>query len=62
MAEDEETWSDFFGIKSVDTCNLDRIMYPLYEQYWMAVLANPAGPLPLSGKPATKNEIKTVRS
>jgi len=25
-------------------------------------LANPAGPLPFSGTPATKNEIKTVRS
>jgi len=63
MAEDEETWSDVFGmLKSVDTCILGRVMYPLYEQYWMAVLANPAGLLPLTGKPATKNEIKTVRS
>jgi hypothetical protein len=27
----------------------------------MAVLSNPTGPLPLSGKPATKNEIKYAR-
>jgi hypothetical protein len=39
-AEDEETWSDVFEmLKSVDPCILGRVMYPLYEQYWMAVLA-----------------------
>jgi dihydrofolate reductase len=58
MAEDEETWQNIFEtFASVDTCILGRVMYPLYEQYWMAVLANPGGPFPLSGKPATKNEI-----
>jgi dihydrofolate reductase len=58
MAEDEETWRDIFAmLDSVDTCILGRVMYPLYEQYWMAVLANPTGSLLLSGKPATKNEI-----
>jgi hypothetical protein len=31
----------------VDTCILGRVMYPLYEQYWMAVLANPGGPFAL---------------
>ena len=62
MAEDEETWKDVFAmLKSVDTCILGRVMYPLYEQYWMAVLADPNGPLPLSGQPATKNEIKYAR-
>src|SRR5262245_18570224 len=45
-------------LESVDICILGRVMYPNYEQYWMAVLANPAGPLPLSGKPATENGIK----
>ena len=46
MAEDEETWQDIFEtFGSVDTCILGRVMYPLYEQYWMAVLANPGGPL-----------------
>jgi dihydrofolate reductase len=62
MAEDEETWRDVFGmLESVDTCILGRVMYPLYEQYWMAVLSNATGPLPLSGKLATKNEIKYAR-
>jgi dihydrofolate reductase len=36
-------------------------MYPEYEQYWLAVLANPSGVLPLSGKTATKNEIAYAR-
>jgi dihydrofolate reductase len=62
MAEDEETWRDVFEmLDSVDTCILGRVMYPDYEQYWLAVLADPSGPLPLSGKPATKNEIKYAR-
>jgi len=29
-------------LESVDICILGRVMYPNYEQYWMAVLANPA--------------------
>ena len=58
MAEDEETWRDVFAmLESVDTCILGRVMYPLYKQYWLAVLENPTVSLPLSGKPATKNEI-----
>src|SRR6266550_1005725 len=62
MTEDKETWKDVFAmLKSVDTCILGRVMYPEYEQYWMAVLANPGGPLPLSGKAATKNEIAYAR-
>lgn len=32
-------------------------MYPGYEQYWLAVLANPDGVLPFSGRVASKNEI-----
>jgi dihydrofolate reductase len=62
MAEDEETWRDIFEmLASVDTCILGRVMYPEYEQYWLAVLANPSGPLPLTGKSATKNEIAYAR-
>jgi dihydrofolate reductase len=58
----EETWNDVFAmLDSVDTGILGRVMYPGYEQYWMAVLANPGGPLPLSGKAATKNEIAYAR-
>jgi dihydrofolate reductase len=62
MEDDEETWKDVFEmLESVDTCVLGRVMYPDYEQYWLAVLANPTGNLPLSGKPATKNEIAYAR-
>jgi RibD C-terminal domain len=36
-------------------------MYPNYERYWLAVLANPAGVLPFSGREPTKNEISYAR-
>jgi hypothetical protein len=42
-------------LESVDTCILGRVMYPAYEQYWLAVLTNPSDILPLSGKSATKS-------
>jgi dihydrofolate reductase len=62
MTEDEETWKDVFEmLDSVDTCILGRVMYPDYEQYWLAVLANPTGILPLSGRAPTKNEIAYAR-
>jgi dihydrofolate reductase len=62
MEEDEETWRDLFEMLAhVDGCILGRVMYPDYEQYWLAVLANPNGPLPLTGKPATRNEIAYAR-
>ena len=62
MAEDEETWRDMFAmLDSVDTCILGRVMYPGYEQYWLAVLANPSGHLPFERQTATKNEIAYAR-
>ncbi|RPJ38196.1 MAG: dihydrofolate reductase [Planctomycetaceae bacterium] len=62
MAEDEEGWGDVFDLlDQVDTCILGRVMYPDYEQYWMAILANPRGVLPLTGKVASKNEIAYAR-
>lgn len=62
MAEDEETWTNVFEMLShIDTFILGRVMYPGYEQYWLAVLANPNGPLPFSGTAATQNEIKYAR-
>ncbi len=58
MAEDEETWRELDDmLKTVDTCILGRVMYPDYEQCWLAILANPAGILPFSGRVASKNEI-----
>ena len=62
MAEDEETWRDDFEMLAhVDTFILGRGMYPGYEQYWLAVLANPGGILPFSGRVASKNEIAYAR-
>ena len=53
MAEDEETWRDLDEtLSSVDTFILGRRMYPAYEQYWLALLANPTG---------TKNENAYAR-
>jgi dihydrofolate reductase len=62
MAEDEETWTDIFdALTHVDTFILGRGMYPAYEEYWLAVLANPAGILPFSGRIASKNEVTYAR-
>lgn len=35
--------------------------YPGYEQYWGAILANPEGILPFTGKVATKGEVDYAR-
>ena len=62
MMEDEETWRDVFEMLShVDTFILGRKMYPGYEQYWLAVLADPGGILPFSGRVASNNEIAYAR-
>jgi dihydrofolate reductase len=36
-------------------------MYPGYEQYWGAILANPQGVLPCTGKVASEGEIAYAR-
>jgi dihydrofolate reductase len=44
VMEDKETWRDVFEmLASVDTLILGRKMYPGYEQYWLAVLADHDG-------------------
>jgi dihydrofolate reductase len=53
-----DTWEDPFDLlPQIDTCILGGRMYPGYEQYWSAVRTNPDGPLPFSGKRASKGEI-----
>ena len=53
-----ETWEDPFDLlPQIDTCILGGKMYPGYEQYWSAVLANPKGTLPFTGKVASEGEI-----
>jgi dihydrofolate reductase len=57
-----DTWEDPFDLlPQIDTCILGGRMYPGYEQYWGAILANPAGVLPLTGKVASKGEIEYAR-
>jgi len=51
-------WSeDFEMLNQIDTCILGAGMYPGYEQYWTAILANPEGILSFTGRSATKGEI-----
>ncbi len=53
-----ETWEDPFDLTAqIDTCILGGGMYPGYEQYWSAILANPAAVLPFTGKTASQGEI-----
>ncbi len=53
-----DTWEDPFDLLSqVDTCILGGGMYPGYEQYWRAILANPEGVLPFTGKVASAGEV-----
>ena len=54
-----DSWEDPFDIVgNVDTFILGARMYPGYEQYWQAVLDNPHGILPFSGRPATGGETE----
>ena len=54
-----DTWEDPFDLMSrVDTCILGGRMYPGYEQYWRAILADPRAVLPFTGRIATKGEIE----
>jgi dihydrofolate reductase len=53
-----DSWEDPFDLLSeIDTCILGARMYPGYEKYWGAVLADPQGTLPVTGKVATEGEI-----
>jgi dihydrofolate reductase len=57
-----ETWEDPYDLlPQIDTCILGAGMYPGYEQYWLAILANPHGILPFTGKVASKDEIAYAR-
>lgn len=55
-----ETWDDpYDGLYSqIDTCVLGGGMYLGYEQYWCAILADPNGILPFTGKVASKDEVE----
>ena len=54
-----DTWEDPFDLShQIDACVLGAGMYPGYEQYWRAILANPGGILPFTGRVATPGEIE----
>jgi dihydrofolate reductase len=53
-----DTWEDQFDLShQIDACVLGAGMYPGYEQYWRAILANPDGILPFTGRVASPGEI-----
>jgi dihydrofolate reductase len=57
-----DTWEDPFDLtRQVDACLLGAGMYPGYAQYWRAVIENPDGILPFSGKVASPGEIEYAR-
>ena len=57
-----ENWEDPYDLMGrVDACILGRGMYPGYEEYWGALLADPTRPLPFTGKVATKGEVDYAR-
>jgi len=57
-----ENWEDAFDLMpQIDTCVLGGGMYPGYEQYWTAILADPKGSLPFTGKVASPGESKWAR-
>lgn len=53
-----DDWEDDMAIRQdVDTCVLGSGMYPGYEAYWTAILANPQAELEFTGRPPTEGEI-----
>jgi dihydrofolate reductase len=51
-------WEDPFDVTAeVDAYLLGARMYPGYEQYWSAILANPTAELELTGRRATPGEV-----
>ena len=51
-------WEDPFDVTAdVDACLLGARMYPGYEDYWSAILANPSAELELTGRRPTSVEI-----
>ena len=57
-----QTREDPFDLfAQIDTCILGRRMYPGYEQFWRAILANPEGISPFIGRVPSQGEIGYAR-
>ena len=57
-----QSWEDPFDLlPQIDACILGAGMYPGYEQYWRAILANPTGPAPFSNSPPTPGEVEYAK-
>jgi hypothetical protein len=58
MTKDEAAWKELFEmLDHIDSLILGCKMYPVYERYWMSVLANPNDPLPENGSLASMDQI-----
>jgi dihydrofolate reductase len=56
------SWEDSFDLlPEIDTCVLGGGMYPGYEEYWLAILAEPERPVPLTGKLPSQGEVEYAR-
>jgi dihydrofolate reductase len=56
------SWEDPFDLlPKIDTCILGGGMYPGYEAYWGAIMADPAAVSPFTGAAATPGEIEYAR-
>jgi dihydrofolate reductase len=57
-----DDWEDSFGLlPRVDTFILGGGTYPGYAEYWRAIAADPAAPVPFTGRPATPGEVRYAR-
>lgn len=56
------SWEDPFDIlPEIDTCVLGGGMYPGYEAYWGAIMADPLAVSPFTGSVATPGEVDYAR-
>lgn len=56
------SWEDSFDlVPEIDTLVLGGGAYPGYEQYWLAILANPEGVQSLTGRVPSKGEVAYAR-
>lgn len=54
-----DSWGDCFDLAPrIDACLLGARMYPAYERYWTAILANPAAVLENTGRLPVPGEIE----